>query len=78
MVPPTKRTFHTFADGKDIPDEFIIKILDACNQDLNRSFEELQDRLARKFSDIFPIQILTRFRTDQHDCRRIMGTGRES
>jgi hypothetical protein len=53
MVPPTKRTFYTFADGKDIPDEFIIKILDACNQDLNRSFEELQDRLAREYSDIF-------------------------
>jgi len=36
-------------DGKDIPDEFIIKILESCNQDLNSSFEELQERLARKF-----------------------------
>jgi len=37
----------SFTDGKDIPDEFIIKILESCNQDLNSSFEELQERLAR-------------------------------
>jgi len=41
--------FVSFTDGKDIPDEFIIKILESCNQDLNSSFEELQERLARKF-----------------------------
>ena len=71
---------NLFADGKDIPDEFIIKILESCNQDLNSSFEELQERLARKFRDERNPHLLLAIRARAYDAfhRRIMGIGRES
>ena len=42
------------ADGSNIPDEFIVEILKANSNDLNKSYEELLQRLERKIFYLLP------------------------